>query len=70
MLDTSYRYDNDHEGMMMMIINIVAFPNRKSYFLDNKLEFLGIKLAEYYGFRYSPLRTGPYQRWDVRKFVR
>ena len=28
----------------------VAFPNRKSYFLDNKLEFLGIKLAESYGF--------------------
>ena len=25
---------------------IVAFPNRKSFFFDNKLEFSGIKLAE------------------------
>ena len=28
----------------------VAFPYRKSYFFDNKLEFLGIKLAESKGF--------------------
>ena len=27
-------------------IKIVAFPNRKSYFFDNKLEFSVTKLAE------------------------
>ena len=26
--------------------NIVTFPYRKAYILDNKLEFSGIKLAE------------------------
>ena len=35
----------------------VAFPYRKSYFLDNKLEFSGIKLAESYGFRYSNFKV-------------
>ena len=40
-----------------MMIMIVAFPYRKSHFLDNKLEFSGIKLAESYGFRYSNFKV-------------
>ena len=39
-----------HAGNIWRYEEVVAFPNRKSYFLDNKLEFLGIKLAESYGF--------------------
>ena len=31
---------------MQNMQNIVAFPYRKSHFLDNKLESSGIKLAE------------------------
>ena len=36
---------------------LVAFPNRKSYIFDNKLDFSGIKLAESYGFRYSNFKV-------------
>ena len=37
--------------------DVVAFPYRKSHFLDNKLEFSGIKLAECYGFRCSNFKV-------------
>ena len=36
---------------------VVAFPNKKSYIFDNKLDFSGIKLAESYGFRYSNFKV-------------
>ena len=39
------------------LVDTVAFPYRKSHFLDNKLEFSGIKLAESYGFRYSNFKV-------------
>ena len=34
-----------------LLSKTVAFPNRKSYFFDNKLEFSDIKIAIGQGFR-------------------
>ena len=41
----------DMTDMSDMTDMTVAFPNRKSYFFDNKLEFSDIKIAIGQGFR-------------------
>ena len=34
------------DAAVQLLQKIVAFPNRKSFIFDNKLDFSGIKLAE------------------------
>ena len=53
----SYQLWNTFQSINQWIELFVAFPYRKSYFVDNKLEFSGVKLAESYGFRYSNFKV-------------